>query len=153
MDLIDFTAKHEGFRNKIYKCPAGKYTIGYGRNLEKSRHLSNKELEEWQSKSISKQLAYEWLLEDLKEAEQQIDDFIKTKNIGISQTRKEILVAMNYQMGIGSFRQFRKFTIALQNNDYKLASLEMLDSKWAKQTPRRAIELSLAMWKGQWQWI
>ena len=26
--------RHEGFRNKPYKCTANKLTIGYGRNIE-----------------------------------------------------------------------------------------------------------------------
>ena len=30
-ELIIF---HEGFRNKPYRCSAGKLTIGFGRNLE-----------------------------------------------------------------------------------------------------------------------
>jgi hypothetical protein len=30
----------------------------------------------------------------------------------------------------------------LADKDYKSASVEMLDSKWAKQTPNRAKELS-----------
>ena len=34
---------------------------------------------------------------------------------------------------------------ALKKNDYQIASEEMLDSKWAKQTPKRAEELSSVM--------
>jgi len=34
---------------------------------------------------------------------------------------------------------------ALQDQDYETASLEMLDSRWAEQTPARAEELSLIM--------
>ena len=33
----------------------------------------------------------------------------------------------------------------LKQNDYQIASEEMLDSKWAKQTPKRAEELSSVM--------
>jgi len=29
-----YIKKHEGFRQFVYKCPSGKLTIGYGRNLE-----------------------------------------------------------------------------------------------------------------------
>ena len=32
--LVDQIKRHEGFRSKVYKCSAGKWTIGYGRNVE-----------------------------------------------------------------------------------------------------------------------
>lgn len=32
--LTDQLIKHEGLRLKPYRCPAGKLTIGIGRNLE-----------------------------------------------------------------------------------------------------------------------
>jgi lysozyme len=32
--LADQLIKHEGLRLKPYHCPAGKHTIGVGRNLE-----------------------------------------------------------------------------------------------------------------------
>ena len=41
--------------------------------------------------------------------------------------------------------KFKNMIKALQNRDYKQASIEMLDSRWAKQTPNRAKELSDAM--------
>ena len=34
MTLKDQLIKHEGLRKKVYTCPAGKLTIGVGRNLE-----------------------------------------------------------------------------------------------------------------------
>jgi lysozyme len=37
---------------------------------------------------------------------------------------------------------FRKTLNYIKNRDYKQAATEMLNSKWAKQTPNRAIELS-----------
>ena len=40
---------------------------------------------------------------------------------------------------------FKKMWEALKQNNYHTASEEMLDSKWAKQTPKRAEELSSVM--------
>ena len=50
---------------------------------------------------------------------------------------------MNYQLGVTAFSKFKKTIYLLANKDYKGASVEMLDSKWARDdTPRRAKELS-----------
>ena len=34
MNIKDFIIKHEGLKLKPYICPAGKITIGVGRNIE-----------------------------------------------------------------------------------------------------------------------
>ena len=60
----------------------------------------------------------------------------------ISDTAKEILCEMIFQMGFAGVSKFKNMIKALQNHDYKQASIEMLDSRWAKQTPNRAKELS-----------
>ena len=50
---------------------------------------------------------------------------------------------MSYQLGVKSFSRFRKTIFLLANKDYRAASTEMLDSKWARtDTPARAKELS-----------
>ena len=40
------------------------------------------------------------------------------------------------------FSRFKKTIAYLQNKQFKEASVEMLDSRWADQTPNRAKELS-----------
>ena len=71
---------------------------------------------------------------------------LKTKsenpNIWKEDNAKEVLCEMIYQMGFSGVSKFKNMIKALQNRDYKLASIEMLDSRWAKQTPNRAKELS-----------
>ena len=41
--------------------------------------------------------------------------------------------------------KFHKMVAALDKKDYATASKEMLDSKWARQVPNRARELSEVM--------
>jgi lysozyme len=43
-----------------------------------------------------------------------------------------------YQLGLTGVSQFQKMWMALSNGDFGLAAKEMLNSKWAKQTPNRA---------------
>lgn len=56
-----------------------------------------------------------------------------------------ILTEMVYQMGLPRVMKFKKMREALKAGDYATAADEMLDSKWAKQTPRRAQELAARM--------
>ena len=49
---------------------------------------------------------------------------------------------MCYQLGLGGFSKFKKTISYLEKENYLEASKEMLDSKWAKQTPNRAKKLS-----------
>jgi len=51
--LIAQLKKHEGFRSKVYKCPAGYLTIGYGRNLE-TNGLTKEEAEYLLQKDVEK---------------------------------------------------------------------------------------------------
>lgn len=55
---------------------------------------------------------------------------------------KQVLIEMAYQMGVGGLLKFTDTLSLLQEGKYKEASREMLDSLWARQTRRRAEELS-----------
>ncbi len=52
---------------------------------------------------------------------------------------------MVFQLGIGGVSKFKNMWKALGEGDYQTASEEMLDSRWAKQTPSRAEGLSEIM--------
>ena len=130
LQAINLLKLHEGFRSKPYKDSLGIVTIGYGRNLE-SRGLTEPEA------------AY-LLGCDVKEAEEYLHkgyDYYYT----LSGQRKAVLLDMMVNLGPTRLRGFRKMHQALAGRDYELASLEMLDSKWARQVGNRAITLSKIM--------
>ena len=52
---------------------------------------------------------------------------------------------MVFQLGIGGVSKFKKMWEALSKGDYGEASVQMMDSRWAKQTPKRAESLSAIM--------
>ena len=56
-----------------------------------------------------------------------------------------ILLEMAYQLGVNGLLKFKQTLEHINNKDYKKASVEMLISKWAIQTPNRARELSNLM--------
>jgi lysozyme len=55
---------------------------------------------------------------------------------------------MIFNLGATRLLGFKKFLKAVEENDFDLASTEMLDSRWAKQVGQRSIELSEFMKNG-----
>ena len=133
MALIDDIKKHEGFSSVVYKCTAEKLTIGYGKRV---KYLQ-----------VTEEQATEWLEEDLENLKYTLsgkyDWFLPAP-----QEVRDIVMNMNYQLGVSAFSKFKKTIKYISDKDYQMASAEMLDSKWARDdTPRRAKELSDRMAK------
>ena len=58
---------------------------------------------------------------------------------------------MAFQLGIGGLLKFKRALGSIEDGQYKEASMEMLDSLWAQQTPERAKRLSKQMENDEWQ--
>jgi len=132
----DLIKEHEGFSNFCYKCPVGRHTIGYGRNIDQKG-----------GKGISRNEARMLLRNDIRSIQRKL-----TKKFGffsgLNRARKTVLISMAYNIGWHGLTKFRRMIKALEENNYNDASLEMLDSRWARQVPNRAKELSVIMCKG-----
>ena len=59
----------------------------------------------------------------------------------LPQEMQHVLVNMCFQLGQGGLSNFKNFKAAIETEDWKSAATEMLDSRWAKQTPARAQRL------------
>ena len=128
MPLIDDIKKHEGFSPVVYQCTAGYDTIGYGQRV---KYLK-----------VTQEQAEEWLLEELQNLKYILADKYDWF-LPAPQEVQDIVMNMNYQLGVSAFSKFKKTIKYIKVKDYKSASTEMLDSKWARDdTPRRAKELS-----------
>jgi lysozyme len=133
--LLKTIERHEGFRDKPYRCTAGKLTIGIGWNIDdapmrysEARFRLNNDLEECKT-DLRKIFPGQF---------DQLPDHVQ-----------EVLMNMRFQLGPGGFRGFKKFIAAIKGWDFVLAQKEMLDSKWAKyDTPERANELAEALRHG-----
>ena len=120
------TKEHEGYSNKLYKCTAGKWTIGWGRNIE--------------DKGISIDEAELMFKNDIYDA---IRDLMKIfpdlpemeENIRI------VLVDMMFNLGYNKFSEFKKFIEAVKQGDRGAAKREMVDSAWFKQVGNRGKRL------------
>ncbi|HAU05694.1 MAG TPA: lysozyme [Pseudoalteromonas shioyasakiensis] len=128
-------AYEEGFRSRAYHCSEGYPTIGYGFKLGPRNAALN-----FYKFSISKEVATVWLSELVDKV---IADMHRCPTIRAAwdvsnDARKTILVSMAYQMGIDGLSSFSGFLSAARSRNWELASNEMLDSLWNRQTPKRA---------------
>ncbi|AOT08125.1 glycoside hydrolase family protein [Pseudoalteromonas luteoviolacea] len=134
MDLISQLKVHEGFRSQMYKCTKDKWTIGYGFNLESG--ITKEEaalLLQCRVKRISHQLSNEL-------------PYFALPN----EQRQAVLVNMAFNLGVTGLMNFKKTLSYVEAGDYEQAAIEMMDSRWAKQVPNRAQELSNQMYTGMW---
>ena len=126
-NLVDSIKKHEGYVGIVYKDSLGIDTIGYG--------FAIKDLE------LDEDICEIILERKLKELETRVN--LKFKwFMYMPQEIKDVIMEMCYQLGVGGVSKFKKTIAYLQNIQWEEASVEMLDSLWAKQTPNRAKELS-----------
>tara|TARA_R110000744_G_scaffold27334_3_gene66813 strand:+ start:2184 stop:2672 length:489 start_codon:yes stop_codon:yes gene_type:complete len=127
MCLIDSIKQHEGFVAIVYKDSLGIDTIGYGfaiKDLELDEDICGlileRKLENLICRVDNKFSWYKYMPQEIK----------------------DVVVEMCYQLGVTGFSKFRRTISYLQNKQWEDASIEMLDSLWARQTPNRAEELS-----------
>ena len=63
----------------------------------------------------------------------------------LPQEVQHILVNMCFQLGQRGLSNFKQMGKAIEESDWEKASVEMMDSRWAKQTPQRAERLKNRM--------
>ena len=127
MNLLNQIKQHEGFKSRVYKCTEGYDTIGYG--------FAVKDL------VIDEDIADLILMRKLDKLQQRIASVFGWF-FNSPQEIKDVVTNMCYQLGLSGFSKFKKTIYYLETEQYEEASLEMLNSLWAKQTPNRAKELS-----------
>ena len=135
--LIESVKKHEGFRDHVYLDSLSKRTVGYGHHCVEDHWEDNK--------AYDKKYLEDILEKDLQSAINQTHE--KCNSLKISDDAKSLICEMIFQLGGHGVSKFRNMWKALQKDppDYKEASVQMLDSRWAKQTPNRAKEMAEAM--------
>ena len=135
--LLQSVKKHEGYRNKVYLDTLGKRTVGVG-------HLCVEDF--WEDdKEYSEEMLMNILKDDLKNAIEGAERLLKDCRI-LDSLAKEIIIEMVFQLGETGVSKFKNMLKALKEGpDYQTAASEMLDSRWAKQTPNRAAAMSSEM--------
>lgn len=113
----------EGKRLRLYRCSAGKVSIGYGRNIEDN--------------GISDDEAEYMLSNDLRRCLVELDRaFPWWRDLTVQQQRG--LANLAFNLGMPKLKEFKLMLRALQNHDANAASAQALNSLWAKQVGARA---------------
>ena len=122
--IVEMLKRHEGLRLNPYHCSANKLTIGIGRNLE--------------DRGITESEAFYLLHGDINLVQEEL-----TKNWGVWRTFPEkarlVCIDMTFQMGITGFMKFRETRKLMELGKWLEASEEVLRSRYAIQTPNRAL--------------
>ena len=126
-DLLESIKKHEGFVEHVYDDSLGIPTIGYG--------FAIKDL------VLEEDLCDEILLRKLRILGKSVIGKFPFFD-SLPSDCKTVLMEMCYQLGVTGVSKFKTALKAMEDGDWEKAADEMLDSKWAKQTPNRAKEMS-----------
>ena len=124
--------KNEGFRDHHYKDILGNQTIGYGHLIKKNEsfflknNFEKKQLREIFEKDFLKSLS------DYKRS------YKKSKH---SKNTEEVYIEMIFQLGIRKQKKFKKMNKHIARKEIYMACLEMKNSLWYTQTPKRVDHL------------
>ena len=132
--LVESVKKHEGYRDTVYRDTLNKRTVGFG-------HLCVED--HWEDgKKYDKEYLEKILKEDLQYAINQGEGMCQ--DLKISDDAKFLIIEMIFQLGSAGVQKFRKMWLALEEDppNYFEAHVQMLDSRWYKQTPNRAGEMA-----------
>lgn len=114
---------------KPYTDTEGWLTIGHGRNLE--------------GKGITEVEAQMLLLNDIADITRELDVLLPWWRT-LKPEAQRVLIDMS-MMGTKKVLKFTKMLAALKEGNYELAASELINSKYAKQTKTRAVDLHKQM--------
>lgn len=134
IDITDMIRRHEGFRDKIYKCSAGILTCGFGHALHEGSYVPS-------------DIAERFFNLDMKET---LDNY-NHLGLTLDSVRRAVVIDMLFNLGAVKFSRFKKMIAALRLGHYQMAADEMVDSKWYGQVGNRAKELELMMRTGEYR--
>jgi|TARA_E500000305_G_C4006683_1_gene230366 lysozyme len=135
MDTKKRIKLHEGFSPTVYEDTLGYKTVGYG-------HLVTIK-DDFVIGEIYSPEELEGVFEDdYKIAFDNAHDLLEDEDIPFHEVVESVLIEMAFQLGLPRLKKFVNFIQGLKDQDYNKAADEMIDSRWAKQTPNRAHGLS-----------
>jgi lysozyme len=103
----------------------GNPTIGYGRLVTGGNGISEQEAEEL-------------LRNDVASVRAQLDRRLPWWRQKLDTTRRQAVLEMAFNLGVGGLLSFKNMLAALEAGDYETAATEALDSRWAQQVGHRA---------------
>ena len=126
--LVDQLIAHEGMELRLYKCPAGRWSIGAGRNL--------------QDRGITESEARHLLNNDIRISINELTDEFPWFT-RLDEMRQAAMVELHFNLGLSTLKTFTK-TLGLiaEAVEGRVAwhdvGRELLNSRWANQVGRRS---------------
>ena len=141
MNLKNRIKMHEGCRLIPYLDTTSNWTIGWGHKME----------------SVSPSILADGITQD--EADHLLDVDIGIAENGVSrlpamvlnncnEVRRGVLIEMLFQLGYAGVLKFKRMLAAIEQGNFGLAAVEMIDSRWYDQTPNRVEEMAAIMRDG-----
>jgi lysozyme len=130
---------HEGMKLELYKCTAGYWTIGVGRNLS--------------SRGISVDTAVDMLDEDIDICVSELDKVLPWWRKG-NDARQHAIIDLHFNLGINTLLSFKK-TMDLWERatdgkvEWSQVAKELLNSQYAKQLPNRSKTIAAMIETGE----
>ena len=138
MNLAQQLEREEGRRRSVYADSLGYQTIGIGRLVDarKGGGLSDAEIDfllanDIKAKTAEVMAALPWAA-------------------SLSEPRQAVLIGMAFQLGTVGLLGFKNTLASTARGDYAAGAAGMRASKWARQTPARAMRMADQMETGQW---
>ena len=140
MNLKESIKIHEGFRSSVYLCPTGHPTVGYGfrvADLSADELALNAGVVEPMSKEVAEKIL------DIKitKFKKQVYNALPWLTYAPMDIQ-DALCEMAYQMGVAGLLGFKNTLALIKERRYREAAENMLKSKWATQTPKRAKQIA-----------
>jgi len=145
MDVYQLIKREEGFRKSAYYCTEGYPTIGIGWKIGKK----GQPLEDFEMITVSESVALSQMAGTITEMTRKIESLMP-ELAALYEPRRAILLSMAYQMGVSGLFGFRNMIQAIKDQDWERAYTEGLDSRWARQTPERALRHMKTILTGDW---
>ena len=137
--LLEMLKRHEGVETHAYTDSVGKITIGVGRNIDPEGGLG-----------LSPREVNYLLQNDVDRVENELLGVIPWVEY-IGWARMDALVNICFNLGLPRFLKFKKALAAAEDGNWDLCAEEFMDSRWATQVGRRAIELTELLKTGAYE--
>lgn len=138
--LQDFIAKHEGYRDHVYRDSRGFPTAGIGHLLTGGN---------WQiGQKVSAAQITAWFKADVASAITGAKQSLGGTYDKLDDARKMVVIDMVFNLGSAGFGSFHQTIAAIKSAHYAQAATNMLQSLWAKQVGHRATEDAAIMRSG-----
>lgn len=150
--IIQRLMLNEGVRNKAYYCPAGKLTIGIGRNLD-DNPLTPEEIayigHNCRGKCITNEQAAYLCRNNIAQVKLELDRNMPWWR-DLSPDRQFVMIDLCFNMGIKTLLTFKRTLSSIADGYYIRAGEQLMQSKYAKQVGVRARRNAYALKTGEW---